>query len=175
MRMPDFNYVRKGYDPGQVNQHIEMLERELSEYREKNSVITNAILNAQAAADEITRKAEIAAETIIKNARNLASTLAVNSSSQIQVIIDAVKNQRIQLRDFRADYLALINKYIHTLEDSDINRAEKKAVELEGYLQNFMDSELSVIGNKAAEEPRPRPIPENEMRALFPENKELAE
>jgi cell division septum initiation protein DivIVA len=138
-----FSYVKKGYDPAQVDKHIGLLEAELKEYREKDTAISGAILNAQVAADEIMRKANVASETIQQNARNISSRLNEKSSDQINLIIAAVREQRTRLREFKDDYNALVAKYILTIDDNDIANAEKKSIELEGYLQKFVDNELS--------------------------------
>jgi len=141
--MPDhFPYVRKGYDAGLVDKRIEELETELREYREKDATISNAILSAQTAADEIIRKANIAADTIIQNARNLSAKLNETSAGQVMLIIGSVKEQRRQLGEFKEEYAALLNKYILQIDESDISQAEKKSIELEGYLQKFVDTEL---------------------------------
>jgi cell division septum initiation protein DivIVA len=137
-----FPYVKKGYDPGAVDKHVGLLEAELKEYREKDAAIAGAILNAQIAADEILRKANVAAETIQQNARQLSARLNEKSADQIKSVINSVKEQRSRLNEFKSDYAALLSKYILTLEDNDISLAEKKAIELEGYLQKFVDNEL---------------------------------
>jgi len=143
--MPHFTYVKRGFDPDEVQKHIDLLQAELREYREKDASITNAILSAQLAADEIIRKADVAADTIIKNARNMAARLSEISADQIVSIIAAVKDQRGMISDFKDDYTALLNKYIHAIDESAVVLAEKKAAELEGYLQKFVDTELSAL------------------------------
>ena len=154
--MAHFPLVKKGYDPEAVDQHITILYQELREYREKDASITKAILNAQLAADEIIRKADVAAETIIRNARGRAARLSESSGGQIMDIIDAVRKQRERLIEFKLDYTALLEKYIHTIDESDITNAENKSWELEKYLQKFVDSELHDLldkdGNPSASE-----------------------
>ena len=141
--MSSFPLVKRGYDPVEVDKRIIMLETELREYREKDAAISNAILNAQLAADEIQRKAKIAADTIMENAKNLSSRLNEKSSGQVTSIIEAVKSQRSRLTEFKEDYTALLAKYIVKFDENDISNAEKKAIELEGYLQKYVDNELS--------------------------------
>ena len=138
----NFPLVKKGYDPAEVDKHVALLEAELKEYRDKDAAISNAILNAQIAADEIQRKANVAAETIHQNARSMSARLNEKSAEQVSSIINAVKEQRSRLREFKEDYTALLSKYILTLEENDISMAENKSIELEGYLQKFIDTEL---------------------------------
>jgi len=138
-----FTIVKKGYDPAEVDKRLNMLEMEIKDYRDKDAAISNAILNAQLAADEILRKANVAADTIMQNARSMSSRLNEKSADQVTSIIGSVKEQRSRLREFKEDYTALLSKYILKIDENDIALAENKAVELEGYLQKFVDNELA--------------------------------
>lgn len=139
--MNKFNLVKKGYDPEQVDKRIKELETIINEYHEKDGAIANAILNAQLAADEILRKANAAAETIVQNARNMSAQLTESSSRQIESVISSVKEQKAKLAVFRDDYTALLEKYLLALDDSDIAHAQRKAEELETYLERFVEKD----------------------------------
>jgi cell division septum initiation protein DivIVA len=139
-----FNFVKKGYDPAEVDKRIDMLEAEIKGYRDKDLSITNAIMSAQLAADEILRRANVAADTIMLNARNMSARLTEASTGQITAIISSVKEQRRKLLEFKEEYAALLAKYILNMDENDISQAEKKAIELEAYLQKFLDAEASI-------------------------------
>ncbi|MDR1703220.1 MAG: DivIVA domain-containing protein [Clostridiales bacterium] len=141
--MPDrFPYVKRGYDPSAVDRRIDDLELAMREYREKDASITNAIMSAQLAADEIIRKAKTAAEAIMENARAMSVELTDNSSQKLSSVVRFIQNHRKELTAFKDDYEALLSKYYLALDVSEIAMAEKKAGELEAYLQKFIDAEL---------------------------------
>jgi len=160
-----FSIVKKGYDPAQVDWHLSTLNKELEEYRSKDAAISAAFLSAQIAADEIRQRAERAAEMIMQNARGLSSRLNEKSADQVATIILSVRAHREQLKDFKNDYNALVGKYLTKIEDSDIAAAEMKAIELEGYLQKFLDTEFV---------PESRAMTESAVEALTPDEGEIA-
>ncbi|MCD7905605.1 MAG: DivIVA domain-containing protein [Clostridiales bacterium] len=66
--MPDFKIVRKGYDLSEVNSRIETLNKELSEFKDKENYINRAIISAEMAASDVKAKAEAERSEMLKGA-----------------------------------------------------------------------------------------------------------
>ena len=132
-----FRIVKKGYDPVDVEEHISNLESVIRRYREKDSAINNAIVSAQYAADEILRKARIAEEDIIKNARNQSVEIKSKSAAHVQSILNLVQTQKSLFKDFAYEYNALAQKYLQSVNDNDFASVTDKFDALERYLNTF--------------------------------------
>ena len=119
--MPDkFNYVKKGYDPEQVDTYIETLEQVVKSYKEKDSAIKNAIISAQMAADNI-----------VKNAHLQVAESRTQALSQIQNIIASIGEQRTRVKEFQAEYINMVQKYLVDFSEVDMNRILNMITELE--------------------------------------------
>ena len=119
--MPDrFNYVKKGYDPEQVDTYIETLEQVVKSYKDKDSAIKNAIISAQMAADNI-----------VKNAHLQVAESRTQALSQIQSIIASIAEQRTKVKEFQEEYSNMVQKYLIDFNEVDMNRIFNKITELE--------------------------------------------
>jgi len=121
-----FNIVKRGYDPVEVDEYVQNLEEIVKGYKEKDSAIKNAILNAQVAADNI-----------IKNAKLEASEYRKNAVNQIDTIIASVSVQRGMLAAFVNDYANMAEKYLQKVSSEDVARVAEKIDALEKYLTQF--------------------------------------
>jgi hypothetical protein len=119
--MPDrFNYVKKGYDPEQVDTYIETLEQVVKSYKDKDSAIKNAIISAQMAADNI-----------VKNAHVQVAESRTQALSQIQSIIASISDQRNKVKEFQEEYVGMVQKYLIDFNEVDMNRIYSKITDLE--------------------------------------------
>ena len=119
--MPDrFNYVKKGYDPEQVDNYIDTLEQVVKSYKDKDNTIKNAIISAQTAADNI-----------IKNAHLLVAESRTQALAQIQNIISSISEQRNKVKEFQEEYVNMVQKYLIDFNEADMNRIYNKITELE--------------------------------------------
>jgi cell division septum initiation protein DivIVA len=119
--MPDrFNYVKKGYDPEQVDTYIETLEQVVKSYKDKDSAIKNAIISAQMAADNI-----------VKNAHLQVAESRTQALSQIQNIISSIAEQRNKVKEFQDEYINMVQKYLVDFNEVDMNLIYHKITELE--------------------------------------------
>ncbi|MDR0958324.1 MAG: DivIVA domain-containing protein [Clostridiales bacterium] len=125
-----FNIIKRGYDPSEVTEYIESLESVIKGYKEKESAIKNAIVSAQVAAD-----------SIVKNAKNEASQIRSEGIKRVHAIINSVKEQRILLDDFSREYSALIDKYLYQVKETDIERVSTRISALEQCLNGLVDSD----------------------------------
>lgn len=130
-----FNYVKRGYDPAEVDAYIETMEAVIKSYKEKDAAIKNAILNAQ-----------IAADGIILNAKNQSKEIKEKALLQVMEIKESVSTQKTMLKDFQDEYNQLINKYMHTVNNHDIGAVKEKINSLEKYLDKFSDNKDHVSG-----------------------------
>jgi cell division septum initiation protein DivIVA len=118
-----FNIVKKGYDPLEVDNHIAQLEKQISEFKEKEEAITNAMINSQVAANNIIKNAEMAAEDMHEDI-----VKAVNN------IFDSIENQKGLVKSFQEDYEKLVSKYLKETEGKDFLDIYTSLNELENYL-----------------------------------------
>jgi len=119
--MPDrFSYVKKGYDPEQVDTYIETLEQVIKSYKDKDSAIKNAIISAQMAADNI-----------VKNAHLQVAESRTQALSQIQNIIASISEQRNKVKEFQEEYVSMVQKYLLDFNETDMNGIYDKITELE--------------------------------------------
>ena len=123
-----FNIVKKGYDPRSVDVHIETLENELRTYKEKDALITQAIVSAQQAA-----------EGIIINAKKQGAAMRENTAKQLADITASIKTQRQMLSEFAYEYNSIVSKYLQVVDSSDFRMINEKIDALEAFLRNFSD------------------------------------
>lgn len=104
-----FTYVKKGYDPYEVDEYVEKLEEMLKTYKQKDNTINNAIVSAQMAADNIINEANVKAAQML---------------SDTEIKIEQLKNilamQKSIIDTFYTDYNALVNKYLSNLDGNDM-------------------------------------------------------
>lgn len=126
MSINKFNYVKRGYDPEEVDSYIETLESVLRSYKEKDTAIKNAIVNAQ-----------IAADNIIKNAELQANDLKSNAVSQMSNFASTIQTQKVLIKEFQEDYTYLIQKYIHEFNEQDFVRLYEKLNQIDEYFSSL--------------------------------------
>lgn len=120
-----FNIVKKGYDQSEVDKYIETLETMIKGYKEKDDSIKNAIINAQVAADNIIKNAEMEAEKI--------KFRAIKALNEIQTSVAA---QKLIVKNFQEEYNRLTNKYLHSIGNDEISNVFSKVSELEEFIEN---------------------------------------
>ncbi|MCL2356384.1 MAG: DivIVA domain-containing protein [Defluviitaleaceae bacterium] len=154
--MPDkFNYVKKGYDPETVDDYVDSTEQILREYRERETLIKNAIINAQAHANEILQHAQKTADSIIHEAENSAKAAQATADGIIneakrqahsmqfdadRQLIDftrSLSSQRRFLHRFMQDYNAFMGKYVKLIDGNDFAILNDKFDEMEESFRNF--------------------------------------
>ena len=60
--LEQFTYVKRGYDPEEVEKYITTLEQVIKSYKDKDNAIKNAIISAQVAADNVVKNARLQAD-----------------------------------------------------------------------------------------------------------------
>ena len=138
-----FEYVKRGYNPLAVDEYIETLETVLKSYKEKDSAIKNAILNAQLAADNI-----------IQNARLRSDEIKETSAKQLQELTDSISYHKQNLKDFKGEYNGLLTKYLHSVNENEFQAIDTKILNLEETLKRYTARDV------AGDVPAPPPVPE---------------
>lgn len=139
-----FNIVKKGYDTEAVDRYISTLEAQVEMYRGKDSAITNAIISAQKAADDI-----------ILNAKSQSRTIREEASRQLSDIAQGALKQRQLLSDFAAEYSSLAARYLRIKDDAEFDKVSDKIDALMDYVNNFQDElteDLELAKRKVHEE-----------------------
>ena len=123
-----FVLVKRGYDTEAVERYITSLEAQIDSYREKDKVITSAIVSAQQAAD-----------AIIVNAKNQGRIIRENTVKQLTDIALSVGTQKQLLEDFVNEYNRILAKYLTLTNNEDFRAVADKINALESYLTDFSD------------------------------------
>ncbi|MDR2903162.1 MAG: DivIVA domain-containing protein [Clostridiales bacterium] len=158
--MPNkFNYVKRGYDPVEVDSYIETMETVIKSYKEKDASIKNAILNAQVAADGI-----------ILNAKYQSREIKESALRHVKEIKASVYLQKLMLKEFQEEYTGMLNKYMHIINNNDISAVRNKISVLEDYLDKFVEYQ-SPAAVPPVEKSEPKPeigkVTSEEQEALF--------
>lgn len=138
-----FSYVKKGYDPTQVDEYIEKMEEILKSYKQKDNAINNAIISAQVAADNIIYKANVKANQMLSQTQE--------KLEQMQSILAQQKNI---IDSFNNDYKALVRKYLSNIDENDVFKMYSKINSLEEKINSLKANSISedIKGsNKSAE------------------------
>ncbi|MCL2224726.1 MAG: DivIVA domain-containing protein [Defluviitaleaceae bacterium] len=108
--MEQFTYVKRGYDPEEVDRYIATMEQVIKSYKEKDNAIKNAIISAQVAADNM-----------IKNAKAQADEYKVQICKELEKVSTEVDRQRMQIKAFQDVYAGLVRKYLTAIDEQEIS------------------------------------------------------
>jgi len=129
MKMQRFNTMRNGYNIEEVNAYIATIESALAEYREKDSAITNTMINAQ-----------IAADNIIKNAHLEAKGIRTETISHLECVSASLDKQRDMISRFERDYKELAERYLCNTEETHFKAALNHVDELDSCLNALKEN-----------------------------------
>ena len=121
-----FNLVKNGYHTDEVDNYISDLERSLADYKEKDAAIANALINAQIAADNIIKNADLAARSIRQEA-----------IEHLDKISGSLDKQRRLIARFERDYTELIDKYLLKINNADFKEILGRVDELDSYIETL--------------------------------------
>jgi len=118
-----FSYVKRGYDPDEVEKYIDTLETVIKSYKDKDAAIKNAIVSAQ-----------IAADNIIGDAEREARRVREKATRQLDTVANSIADQKRIVKDFQSDYNKMVGRYVQQFNDSDILQLYSTINELEEQL-----------------------------------------
>ena len=108
--MEQFTFVKRGYDPEEVDKYITTLEQVIKSYKDKDNSIKNAIISAERTAAEI-----------VKNAQGEAEAYKAQMGQQLVGMRGTLDRQRVSLQNFQDVNTNVIRKCIQELERFDMN------------------------------------------------------
>jgi len=126
-----FTYVKRGYDPEEVDKYISTLEQVIKSYKDKDNAIKNAIISAQVAADNM-----------IKNAKAQADEYKAQIGRELEKAREEVGRQRMRVQAFQDVYSGLVRKYLLEIEGTDMGNLYARLDDIERMLSHFMDEDL---------------------------------
>ena len=126
-----FNISKRGYEITEVDAYISKLERTITEYKDKDAAIKNAIINSQIAADNIIEKANIEAEKI-----------RISALRQMSDIQNSIGTQKRLVGEFAEDYMAFVKRYINEFNEVNTQKIYEKIQTLEDYFGALKNSNV---------------------------------
>ena len=127
-----FTYVKKGYDPYEVDEYVEKIEEMLKNYKQKDNAINNAIVSAQMAADNIINEANIK-----------ASKMLADTEIKIEQLKNILAMQKSIIDSFYSDYDALVRKYLSNLNGNDMLTMYAKINSIEERINSLKSSPIT--------------------------------
>ena len=162
--MEQFTFVKRGYDPEEVDKYITTLEQVIKSYKDKDNAIKNAIISAQVAADNV-----------VKNAQAQADAYKLQIADQLEDMRNTLDLNRRRLKAFDEAYTSMVGRFMRELDMSDMAELVGKIEEMEvaiadlqglevvsGGKEEYLDQEQTSIGNRGRGEYRenlPAPAP----------------
>ncbi len=129
--MEQFSYVKRGYNPEEVDKYITTLEQVIKSYKDKDNAIKNAIISAQ-----------IAADNVIMNAQMQAEAYKEKIVKQLQQVKDSIEKQRVRVQAFQDVYTGLLRKYLRDLEDADVNDLYAKLDDMARTIDDLSEADI---------------------------------
>lgn len=135
--MEQFTYVKRGYDPEEVNKYIETMENVIKSYKDKDNAIKNAIISAQVAADNM-----------IKNAKLQANEYKSQISKELEKLRTEVEHKRKEIQTFQDIYSGLVRKHLIELDQNDVAGLHSGLDNVEKMIDQLMATDI-IAGDNA--------------------------
>lgn len=136
-----FNIVKKGYDPVSVDSYVDYMESALKNYTEKETMISQAILSAQASASRIVEDAKKTADDMVRDAHRDTDDAVINAKRDAEIIVSNAQKQAEEITtsakaDARVTKKAYEKDFLNMLRFLDSQRK---------LLQNFQHEYNSIV------------------------------
>jgi len=129
--LEQFTFVKRGYDPEEVDRYISTLEQVIKSYKEKDNAIKNAIISAQVAADNM-----------IKNAKAQANEYKSQIAKELDKVGVEVERQRMQVQAFQDVYEGLIRKYLTEIDKQEISEIYARLEDVERLIERLKEADI---------------------------------
>ncbi|MCL1883238.1 MAG: DivIVA domain-containing protein [Defluviitaleaceae bacterium] len=129
--MEQFTYVKRGYDPEEVDRYISTLEQVVKSYKEKDNAIKNAIISAQVAADNM-----------VKNAKAQAEEYKGQIAKELDKVSIEVDRQRMRIQAFQDVYSGLVRKYLTDINEKDISDLYSRLDEVDKFIERLKEVDI---------------------------------
>lgn len=143
--MPNFTVKQRGpgYDTDEVDNYLRSIEQQLQEYRNKDSLISKAILSAQMASDKMIKEANEETANVIKKANDQSEEMIQKAKEEADKILSDAKAERDKINaETQKVAVALAQKASKQLQEIKDTIAQQKN------LINSFDKEYAVIVGK---------------------------
>jgi cell division septum initiation protein DivIVA len=130
--LEQFTYVKRGYDPEEVDKYIGTLEQVIKSYKEKDNAIKNAIISAQ-----------IAADNMIKNAKNQADEYKGQIAKELDKVTQEVDRQRMRIQAFQDVYTGLVRKYLTDIDDKEMNDLFNRLDDVDNLVKKLKEVDIT--------------------------------
>ena len=124
--MEQFTFVKRGYDPEEVDKYITTLEQVIKSYKDKDNAIKNTMISAQVAADNL-----------VRNAQSEAESYKLQIGKQIVGMRASLDRQRDSLQDLQDAYTNSVRKCIQELENFDMNNIFARLDEMDAAINDL--------------------------------------
>ncbi|MFV0520773.1 MAG: hypothetical protein ACK5LY_10985 [Lachnospirales bacterium] len=172
---PEFNLIKKGYNPIEVDEYIQELENVIKSYKDKDNAIKNALINAEIASDNIIKNAKLNAAQIKYEAEETANKLKnstqaehtkilAGANSALDSIVLSVNEQKNLLFSFQKEYENILNKYVSTIQSEEYKQAFDKLNTLEARILNLKVKEQGMVQNIVSEQVQTEPQEKKETQ-----------
>ncbi len=101
----------------QLKERLEELGRELAAYRDQEKSFQKAMVSAQQIADEMRKKSEQEARTIVAEAREEAENLRQQAHNEVAAIERRLDDLRGQKETIKEELRAMLNTYLSRLDE----------------------------------------------------------
>jgi len=129
--LEQFTYVKRGYDPEEVDRYISTLEQVVKSYKEKDNAIKNAIISAQVAADNM-----------VKNAKAQAEEYKGQIAKELDKVSIEVDRQRMRIQAFQDVYSGLVRKYLTDINEKDISDLYSRLDEVDKFIERLKEVDI---------------------------------
>lgn len=129
--LEQFTYVKRGYDPEEVDRYISTLEQVVKSYKEKDNAIKNAIISAQ-----------IAADNMVKNAKAQADEYKGQIGKELDKVTDEVNRQRVKIQAFQDVYAGLVRKYLTDIDDKEISELYSRLDDIDKMIVRLKETDI---------------------------------
>ena len=129
--LEQFTFVKRGYDPEEVDKYVATLEQVIKSYKDKDNAIKNAIISAQ-----------IAADNMIKNAKAQADEYKAQIGRELGKVRSEVERQRMRVQAFQDVYTNLVRKYLIEVQDNDMSDLYSRLDDVDKLLGVLMEDDI---------------------------------
>ncbi|GKX30160.1 hypothetical protein SH1V18_26400 [Vallitalea longa] len=106
-----FNTVKKGYDPKEVQEYIQLLDKELKTYKDKEQFISSALVEAQ-----------VSAKNVVEDAKKQAQKIEADAVNKLQDIKEKIEKSKKKIYQFQEDYANFTKRFESSFNETELNK-----------------------------------------------------
>lgn len=106
-----FNTVKKGYDPKEVQEYIQLLEKELATYKDKEEFISRALVEAQ-----------VSAKNVVEQAKDQAVQIEEDAKHKLEHIKEKIEKSKEKIYQFEEEYANFTKRFEASFNENELNK-----------------------------------------------------